>query len=354
MTGSKADSASSRVFGAMDGRQIREVALAIDGAEALILEYGAIVRDLKIRRPDGAMQRVVLGLNTLEDYIVHAPHFGAIAGRYANRIAHGRFTLDGKTYQLTLNQDGRHALHGGGSTGFGKQPWTLVHHDPASATLVHVSPDGTNGYPGTLIATCRYTLVPPATLRVELWATTDAPTIVNLCHHSYFNLDGGADILDHTLQVDSDQMTIVDADLIPSGALAGVAGGPHDFRQPLRLRRTAANGAQVWTDHNFMLRRNRTTPSAAQGLDLAHAATFASEKSQLALDVWTTEPAMQVYDGFKVDVPVPSLDGARYGAHAGLCLEPQHVPNSPNLPQFPSTVLRPGDVYRQATEYRFG
>ncbi len=349
------DDGAVRVFGAMEGREIREVTLGIAGAEARILEFGAVVRDLKVRRPDGAMQRVVLGLNTVEDYIAHSPYFGAIAGRFANRIAHGRFTLDGRAYQLVLNQDGRHTLHGGGPTGIGKRPWTLVHRDAASVTLVHVSPDGTNGFPGTMQVTCRYTLAPPATLRVELWATTDAPTIVNLCHHSYFNLDGGADILDHTLQVDADAMTVVDADLIPSGVLADVAGGEFDFRSARPIRRMAAEGTRVWTDHNFMLRRDRTARSVAGGLDVAHAATFASARSGVTLDVWTTEPAVQVYDGFKVNVAVAGLDGARYGANAGLCLEPQHVPNAPNLPQFaPTTVLRPDGLYRQVTEYRFG
>ena len=180
--------------------EIRQVALQTAEAEAQILEYGAVVRDLKVRRRDGGLQRVVLGLNSVEDYVAHAPHFGAIAGRYANRIRGGRFELDGVAYQLPLNQDGRHALHGGGSTGFGKIPWVLVHNDDASATLVHVSPDGTNGYPGTLTMTARYRLV-GATLRIELAASTGKATVVNVCHHSYFNLDGSADILDHTLEI---------------------------------------------------------------------------------------------------------------------------------------------------------
>jgi aldose 1-epimerase len=343
-----------RVFGAMEGREIREVTLRIADAEARILEFGAVVRDLKVRRPDGAMQRVVLGLNSVEEYIAHSPYFGAIAGRFANRIAHGQFTLDGCAYQLVLNQDGRHTLHGGGPTGIGKRPWTVVHHETATVTLVHVSTDGTNGFPGTLQVTCRYTLAPPATLRVELWATTDAPTIVNLCHHSYFNLNCGADILDHTLTVHGDQITMVNSDLIPSGVLADVAGGDFDFRNARPVRRIAADGTRVWYDHNYMLRRDRTARSVANGLDVAHAATFASPISGVSLDVWTTEPALQVYDGFKVNVTATGLDGARYGANAGLCLEPQHVPNSPNLPQFPSTVLRPDGLYRQVTEYRFG
>lgn len=342
-----------RIFGMLDNREIREVRLATISAEARIIEYGAVVRDLKVRRPDGVMQRVVLGLNSVEDYVQHAPHFGAIAGRYANRIRGGQFTLDGETHQLVLNQDGRHHLHGGGPTGFGKRPWTLVHHDATTATLVHVSPDGTNGYPGTVQVTCRYSLV-RATLRIELWGVTDKATLLNLCHHSYFNLDGGADSLDHSLMVRANVMTPIDADLIPDGTLVAVNGTPYDFRTPRAVRCLDADGQRVWYDHNFILRRERTERSVADDLDVAHAATFSSALSGLKMDVWTTEPALQVYDGAKLALPVLGLDGARYGANAGLCLEPQHAPDSPNLPHFPSTVLRPGELYRQVTEYRFG
>ncbi len=344
---------TATVFGTLNGCAVREVTLVTEDASAKILEYGAVVRDLEIRTANGSMQRVVLGLQSIDDYVEHAPHFGAIAGRYANRIRDGRFTLDGKPYRLSLNQDGRHHLHGGGPKGFGKQPWTLVHHDSVSATLVHVSPDGTNGYPGTAHITCRYTLV-GKTLRVELWATTDQPTPVNLCHHSYFNLDGSADILDHSLMVRANVMTPVDAELIPDGSLAPVNDTPFDFRVARPVRLAGPDGRRVWYDHNFVLRRDRIEPSVAEGLAVAHAATFASARSGVSLDVWTTEPALQVYDGFKLAVPVPGLDGCRYGANAGLCLEPQHVPDSPNLPHFPTTILRPGDVYRQVTEYRFG
>ena len=176
-----------RLFGRQQGRDICEVTLRTTEAEAQIIEFGAVVRDLKIRRRDGAMQRVVLGLNSVEDYVTHSPNFGAIAGRFANRIRHGSFVLDGTRYQLPLNLNGRHTLHGGGSTGFGKCPWTIVHHDTASATLVHVSPDGSNGFPGTVLVACSYTLM-GKTLRVALTASTDKPTVINLCQHSYFNL----------------------------------------------------------------------------------------------------------------------------------------------------------------------
>lgn len=341
-----------RAFGLCDGVTIHEVTLATSDAEAKIISYGAVVRDLSIRRADGQMQRVVLGLKTIDDYIQHAPHFGAVAGRFANRIRDGRFVLDGKDHQLIRNQDGRHMLHGGGPTGFGKRPWTIVHHSATSVTLVHTSPDGTNGFPGTLQLTCRYTLV-GKTLRMELFAHTDQPTIINFCQHSYFNLDGGADILDHALAVRANLYLPADADLIVNGELRAVAGSPFDYRVARPVRNPGPDGRHIWCDYSFMLRRDRTEASIADGLRLGHAATLTSMVSGLSLACWTTEPILHVYDGFKVNVAVPGLDGASYKANAGLCLEAQHAPDSPNLPHFPSTVLRPGDLYRQVTEYRF-
>jgi aldose 1-epimerase len=317
-----------------------------------VIELGAAVRDLVVRRHDGTMQRVVLGLKAVADYFEHSPHMGAICGRFANRIRHGRFVLDGQVYRLPLNQDGKHTLHGGGQTGLGKSLWTLLYSDSRSATLAIHSPAGGNGFPGAMTTTCRYSLLAPATLRVELWGVSDAPTIVNLCHHSYFNLDGGSDILDHTLEVHADLFTPIDADLIPVGSLESVAGTAFDFRTARTVRRLGADGMPVRYDHNFMLRRDRREASGL-GLELWHAATLASAKSGVSMQLWTTEPACQVYDGGNIKVRVAGLDGVGYGAHAGLCLEPQHVPNSPNLAHFPSTVLRPGQVYRQISEIDF-
>lgn len=341
------------LFGTLaDGTPIHEVVLrSPSGAEARVMEWGAVLRDLVVPHA-GGRQRVVLGFPRLEDYPAHSPHAGAIAGRFANRIAGGRFTLDGKTYQMPLNQNGKHSLHNGGK-GFGKQPWTIVHHDETSVTLALVSPDGDAGLPGTVNLWCRYSLVGEATLRIELSATTDAATIINLAHHSYFKLDDGTDILDHELEVRANLYTPVDEELIPDGSLVPVAGTPLDFRKPRPIRLGNPDGSLFHYDNNFVLRRDRSEPSAAAGLDIAHAATLSSRRSDLAMQVWTTEPALQVYSGSKVNTPVPGLDGAPYGANAGIALEPQHVPDSPNLPHFPSTVLRPGEVYRQVSEYRF-
>ncbi|WP_186418949.1 aldose epimerase family protein [Bosea sp. CS1GBMeth4] len=343
------------LFGHLDdGMPIHEAVLrSPGGAEARVMEWGAVLRDLVVPLPKGGRQRVVLGFADFADYPKHSPHMGAIAGRYANRIGGGRFVLDGVEYRTPLNEHGRNSLHGGGQ-GFGKRSWTLVHHDEASATLALVSPAGDAGYPGRLEVFCRYSLAGAATLRIELTATTDAPTIVNLAHHSYFRLDDAPDILDHELELRANLMTPVDADLIPDGSLASVAGTPFDFRKGRPIRCTDADGARFRYDHNYLLRRDRREPTAATGLELAHAATLRSGRSGLAMQVWTTEPALQVYDGSKLDTPVAGLDGLPYGACAGIALEPQHVPDSPNLPHFPSTVLRPGEVYRQISEFRFG
>ena len=342
-----------RSFGTVDGRDVKEVVLRSAGGaiEASIIEIGAAVRDLRVRRPDGTLQRVVLGLNSAQDYRDHSPHMGAIAGRFGNRIGRGRFELDGAGYQLPLNENGRTSLHGGGLTGFGKALWTVLHADTASATLALHDPAGHNGYPGAMTATCRYSLA-AGTLRIELWAVTDAATVINLCHHSYFNLDGGADVLEHALVVRADYFAPIDADLIPDGTLAPVAGTHLDFRAARKLRGLGGT-ARVGVDNTYVLRRDVCEPDAAAHLPLAHAATLSSAKSGITMQCWTTEPALQVYDGFKLNVTAAGLDGVRYGACAGIALEPQHVPDSPNLPHFPSTVLRPGELYRQVTEFRF-
>ena len=343
-----------RPFGVLESGTVREAVLRTsDGAiEASVIELGAALRDLKVKRQDGGLQRVVLGLTSAEDYRDHSPHMGAIAGRFGNRIAGGKFVLDDASYQLPLNENGRTSLHGGGATGFGKAHWSILHADTASVTLAMHEPTCSNGYPGAMTATCRYRLLPPATLRIELWATTDAATVINLCHHSYFNLDGQSDVLDHELEVRANLYAPVSTDLIPDGTLAAVAGTPLDFRTRRTLRGTA-RGTRRGIDNTFLLRRERNEPGGDPGLPLAHAATLSSARSGVRMECWTTEPALQVYDGFKLNVPVAGLDGARYGACAGIALEPQHVPDSPNLPHFPSTVLRPGEVYRQVTDYRF-
>ncbi len=331
------------LFGRHEGRDVHEVTLRSPGGmEARVITWGAVIRDLLVPG-SGGPQRVVLGYEALEHYVAHSPYFGAVVGRHANRIGGATFALDGETVRLTPNE-GAHQLHGG-PAGFGQRVWTLLHHDARSAVLGLVSEDGDMGYPGRLVATCTYRVADPATLAITLDATCDRATPVNLTSHSYFNLDGGPDICSHHLRLEADHVTAVGSDLIPTGAIAPVAGTALDFRA---LRPIGAPGllqCRERYDHNFVLR--------AGGGALARAATLLSRRSGLAMELWTTEPGLQLYGGHLLDSPVPGLGGARYRIHGGLCLEPQRFPDGPNHAHFPSCILRPGALSRQASELRF-
>jgi len=335
-----------------DGREIREARLATRaGAEARIMELGATLRDLLVP-VGGVRQRVVLGFDSLDVYAGGgAHHAGAVAGRFANRIAHGRFALGGRTFQLPLNEGGRHSLHGGGR-GFGRLPWSIVELGAEAVTLALVSPAGDEGYPGTLRLRCRYDLLEPSTLALELEATTDETTVVNLAQHSYFNLDGSEDARDHELVIAADFYTPTDPELIPTGEIARVSGTPYDFTSARPVRHLPPGRSEPFGyDINFVLRR--AEDAAAAGLRLVHAATLTSRRNGLSLEVWTSEPGLQLYDCHNMQFAPPGLGGRRYGVGAGLALEAQHFPDSPNHAHFPSTVLDPGETYRQRTEYRF-
>ena len=312
------------------------------GASAKILTYGAVVRDLVVPASNG-LQRVVLGLNTLDDYLNHSPSFGAVPGRFANRIANGRFVLDGVTYQLDRKPGQKHTLHGG-PNGFGHRIWKLGAYDTSSVELILESPDGDAGFPGALTATCVYRLVEPATLRVELSAVSDRPTIVNLTQHSYFNLDGSPDILDHELTLFADFYTPADDELIPTGEIRAVAGTPYDFRTP----RTVRNSTLTPYDTNFVA---ALQPEELGGL--AQIAALRSPKNGLTMSLFSTEPGVQFYSAAPLDVPVPGLGEAHYRAHAGLALEPQVFPDSPNRRHFTDCVLRPDEEYQHVSEFRF-
>lgn len=347
------DEMQKRVFGQVNGVDIHEVTLRSEtGAEAKILTWGAALRDLLIPTSRG-QQRVVVGYDTVDDYVADTAHAGAIAGRFANRIAHGRFELEGQTYELPLNQGGKHTLHGGGDgQGFGRRPWTLEAFDASSAILLLQSPDGDAGFPGNLKVQCAYRLLAPATLRVELTATTDAPTLCNLASHGYFNLElpvGFANASvpsasDHEFEVQADFYTPVDDDLIPTGEVLSIFDTPYDFHKARPLR----NPQGVTYDLGFVMR-----DSPSPGAQLVHAATMSGPMTGMALDVYTTEPHLQLYDGGSFDGPARGHDGARYGKHCGICLEPQRFPDSPNRRHFPGAALWPGETYRQVTEYRF-
>ena len=339
---------TSAVFGALpNGREIREVSLRSKaGATATVMEWGAVVRDMHAPRPGGGLQRVVLGLNSLDDYINHSPHMGAIAGRFANRIRDGAFRLDGQRYQLPINYLGKHSLHGG-PEGFGRRAWTILDVAENYVVLALHSPAGDQGYPGAMSVLCRYTLLEPATLRMGLTVSCNAPTILNLCHHSYFNLeDGGAgDILDHRLMLAAAAYLPVDDELIPTGVVQPVAGTAFDFMQARPIRYAEAGGDQIVYDHNFCL-------AATRG-PLRQAVWAQGPRSGVEMEMWTTEPGVQFYAGHKVAREQDGLGGRRYHAHAGFCLEAQVWPDAPNHPYFPQATLWPGEIYRHVTEYRF-
>jgi aldose 1-epimerase len=333
---------STHHFGDISGAPVFEITIASKaGASAKILTWGAVLRDLVVPALKGP-QRVTLGLNSIEDYIRHSPHFGAVPGRFANRIANGRFAIDGVPYQIDRKAGEAHSLHGG-PNGFGKRIWKLGAIEASSVALTLESPDGDAGFPGAMKATCVYRMLEPATLRVELSAVCDKPTIVNLTQHAYFNLDGSPDILDHELTLFADFYTPTDAQLIPTGEIRSVATTPYDFRAPRLVR----NPEGVAYDTNFVA-TERPGPDG-----LARLARLRSVVSGLTMELHSSEPGVQFYDAAKLDCPVAGLDGARYGANAGLCLEPQAFPDSPNRRHFTDCTLRPDDEYRHVSEFRF-
>ena len=323
------------------------------GMRVKVLTYGGIIQSIEVPDRQGRLGDVVLGFDSLDGYVKQSPYFGAIVGRYANRIAKGKFTLDGKPYTLAVN-NGPNALHGG-IKGFDKVTWTaepFQRGDSNGVTLSYVSPNGEEGYPGTLRVTVRYTLTAANELVVDYDATTDRATPVNLSQHSYFNLSAGhsADILGHVLTIDASRYTPVDSTLIPTGALAPVAGTPFDFRSATAIgARIQAPDAQLKIaggyDHNFVL---------DGGPGVRHAARVVDPTSGRTLDVLTDQPGLQFYSGNFLDGSIKGKGGATYGHRGGFCLETQYFPDSPNHPDFPSTILRPGSTYRTRTVFKFG
>jgi aldose 1-epimerase len=325
-----------------------------NGIELRTISYGAIITSLRLPDRAGRLDDVVLGYDSLEGYLRDSPYFGAVVGRYGNRIAKGRFTLDGTAYRLATNNGPNH-LHGG-NRGFDKVVWQaepLQNDSGVGVTFTYTSPDGEEGYPGTLLARVSYTLTDRDELVVEYHATTDQATPVNLTQHTYFNLagDGRGDILGHELLINADSFTPVDSTLIPTGSMAPVDGTPFDFRTPTAIgARIGADDQQLrfggGYDHNFVLQQE----DAAIG----RAARVVEPSTGRTLDIYTTEPGLQFYSGNFLDGTITGKGGRVYHHRYGLCLETQHYPDSPNQPQFPSTVLRPGQEYRSRTVLVFG
>lgn len=334
----------------IEGGAIETVALSRGHYCVELINLGAAIRMLEVPDRDGTPANVMLGFQDLEDYRGAPRFYGAVAGRYANRIGGGRFMLDGTEYQLACN-DGTNSLHAG-PLGFDQQFWRVDQQDAHGVTYSLESPDGFNGFPGTLRAQARYTLEEDG-LSIVLTATTDKPTVVNLTSHGYFNLAGeasGADILGHLLQIPASRFTPVDARQIPTGALAPVDGTPFDFRTPHAIAQDiAAQDEQLRIgtgyDHNFVLDDGAHT--------LRRIATLFDPGSGRVMDVHSTEPGVQFYTGNHLAGGAPGTSGGTYAAHAGLCLEPQRFPDSPNQSSFPSARLDPGEIYRHEIMLRF-
>ncbi len=323
------------------------------GAEVKVMTYGATVVTLKVPDRDGKMGDVVLGFDRLEDYLKDTHYFGAIVGRYGNRIAKGRFTLDGVEYKLAVN-NGENHLHGG-IKGFDKVVWQARPRQlrsGAAVVLTYLSRDGEEGYPGNLSVQVTYTLTEQNELRIDYLATTDKATVLNLTHHSYFNLagHGNGNILGHQMMINAARFTPTDAGSIPTGALRSVKDTPFDFTRATSIGARINEDDEQLTfgngyDHNFVL-------NGRMGA-LRLAARVSEPTSGRVMEVLTTEPGVQFYAGNYLDDSVTGKEGKGYTRRTGFCLETQHYPDAPNHPKFPSTVLRPGGRYRTTTVYKF-
>jgi aldose 1-epimerase len=324
------------------------------GAEVAITNYGGAVVSLKVPDRNGKLADIVLGFDNVDGYVNDKSYFGAIVGRYANRIAHAQFVLDGKTYTLAKN-NGDNTLHGG-IKGFNRALWkakVLSRKGGQFLELSNLSKDGEEGFPGNMDVTVTYSWTDENALMIEYSATTDKPTVVNLTSHSYFNLAGAGsgDVLGHVVTIDADKFTPVDKGLIPTGELRDVAGTPFDFRTPTAIgARIEQEDEQLKLgggyDHNFVVRRSKEAGES-------RAARVVELTTGRAVEVWTTEPGIQFYTGNFLDGKVVGKGGARYPRRSAFCLETQHYPDSPNQPKFPSVVLKPGEPYHTMTSYRF-
>ena len=352
---SNSPSALLHAYGKLaDQTPINQVTLTnSNGVSVDVINYGGIITRIETPDSNGNMGNIVLGLDNLEDYTNATTYFGAIIGRFGNRIANGKFSLNGTDYQLATN-DGDNHLHGG-VQGFDKKVWTMVPfstENSAGVTLSLVSPDGDQGYPGELTTQVTYTLTNKNTLDMQFVAKTNKPTIINMTQHSYFNLAGKGDILDHQMQINSNAITPVDGGLIPTGELMQVAGTPFDFRNPKAIgKEINIDDEQLKLgkgyDHNFVLKNKPNH-------DLIEAANVYEPSSGRTLTVYTEEPAVQFYSGNFLDGSSKQASGLVHKLRSGFCLEPQHFPDAPNQPTFPSTTLLPGEVYSTRIVYEFG
>jgi aldose 1-epimerase len=345
-------SITEKPFGNYNNAAVAEYTITnSSGMQAGILNYGGTITKLITPDKKGKMGDVVLGFETFSGYTQkNEPYMGALVGRYANRIANAKFTLDGKPYKLAPNNFGN-SLHGG-NVGFDKVIWNVEKIGDSSLRLTYQSKDGEEGYPGNLNVQVIYTLGSDNSLKIDYTATTDKATPVNLTNHSYFNLSAGKDstILDHVLQLNADKYTPVNDQLIPTGQIADVKGTPMDFTSAKAIGKDIGN-VKGGFDHNWILNKNGGDPDSYREQE---AATVFNPGSGRFMEVFTTQPGIQFYSGNFLNGALQVTKGGRvYNPHAGLCLETQHYPDSPNKPSFPSTILKPGETYRQTTVYKF-
>ncbi|KOG33391.1 aldose epimerase [Streptomyces resistomycificus] len=343
------------LFGKLaDGTKVHSWALDNGGTRLKVLSYGGIVQSLEIPDRDGRYANVSLGFDTIEDYVEGSPYFGALIGRYGNRVAEGRFTLDGESHEVNVN-DGANSLHGG-AQGFDTRVWDVEPFTEGSDVGLYLyctSADGEMGYPGTLRTKVTYTLTRQGDWRVDYEATTDKATVVNLTSHVYWNLAGedSGTIYDHELEIAASRYTPVDSGLIPTGELAEVTGTPFDFRRAKTVGEDlrGAHRQLLYAkgfDHNWVLDKGVTR-------EPEHVATLRDPSSGRTMRIATTEPGLQFYSGNFLDGTLVGSGGTIYRQGDALCLETQHYPDSPNHPSFPSTVLRPGQAYRTTTVHSF-
>ncbi len=320
-----------------------------NGMQVKLLNYGATVTNIIVADKEGRMGDVVLGFDSLSGYLqTDNPYFGSVVGRYANRIAHAKFTLDGRTFQLAANNNGNH-LHGG-MKGFDKVIWKVRSHETGEKSVTiameYKSKDREEGYPGNVTVTTSYSLTDDNELIIYYIATTDKATPINLTSHCYFNLSAAKDptILDHVLMIKADRYTEVNDKLIPTGKLPEVKGTPMDFNSPKRVGDDIANVSGGF-DHNWVLSKMKDS--------LQMIASLYHPASGCCMEVFTTLPGIQFYSGNFLDKTLTGKQGRKYAQHAGLCLETQYFPDSPNQPTFPATILKPGEVYMQTTIYKY-
>jgi len=339
-----ADAPPREVWGKTpDGEPVEVFTLTnAHGLRARVMTWGAALVEMQVPDRGGKLGEVTLGFDALEPWLKPNPFFGCVAGRYANRIAKGRFTLDGREHVLAVNNGPNH-LHGG-KRGFDKRNWQASPVGPNAVRFSYLSEDGEEGYPGTLTARVTYTLTEEDSLRLDYDAVTDKPTVVNLTNHTYWNLAGAGNVLGHELRLAADRYCVPDATLIPTGELRADAGSVMDFTTAKPLGRDIGEAGGGY-DHNYVL-------DAGGPAEPALAAVLRDPVSGRTMEVLTTEPGVQLYTGNHLK-GVNGRGGQVYGKHAGVCLETQHFPDSPNQPAFPTTVLRPGETFRSTTIYRF-